>query len=111
MELPIWIFLFFTRNLYRMLASALHHLFHDLFLSLQNLLDLLPSRFTMQDAIGVRRQSGKDDKANEMLRSWIKRSYIFKDVTGEFVKTENYMKRHSQITPSAQTGAVGAVGQ
>ena len=77
----------------------------------QNLLDLLPSRFTMQDAIGVRRQSGKDDKANEMLRSWIKRSYIFKDVTGEFVKTENYMKRHSQITPSAQTGAVGAVGQ
>jgi hypothetical protein len=43
----------------------------------QNMLELLPETFTLQDAINIRRQQGMDAKGvNNMLRVWKHRGYV-----------------------------------
>jgi len=57
----------------------------------QNLLDLLPDEFTLEDAIGVRRKMGMDSKGTlNMLRQWKFRRYILQI-------TDNYYQK----SPSA----------
>ena len=57
----------------------------------QNLLDLLPNEFTLEDAIGVRRKMGMDSKGTlNMLRQWKFRRYILQI-------TDNYYQK----SPSA----------
>lgn len=60
----------------------------------QNLLDLLPDTFTLQQAQEVRRQQGMDDTAMHMIRTWIYRGYVERDeVSNFFVKTDSYLQR------------------
>ncbi|MBQ8601093.1 MAG: hypothetical protein IJY60_06895 [Bacteroides sp.] len=57
----------------------------------QNMLCLLPERFTTADAVEVRRQLGKDSNVKPMLKTWVHRGYICKDeCTGEFYKTKKH---------------------
>lgn len=61
----------------------------------QNMLELLADRFSYEDARTMRRQRGKPEDPDVMLRTWLKRQYIVLDMaTGEYVKTEEYKKRH-----------------
>ncbi len=60
----------------------------------QNLLHLLPNRFTYEEAQEMRRCCGKDMNAKNMLYSWVKRKYIVWDeLTGHYCKTKKYQKR------------------
>lgn len=53
----------------------------------QNLLALLPDEFTLQDAINVRRQHGKNSKgAYMMVRQWLHRGYIDSLTVDSFTK-------------------------
>lgn len=62
----------------------------------QNMLCLLPERFTTADAVEVRRQLGKDSNVKPMLKTWVHRGYICKDeCTGEFYKTKKHPDRRS----------------
>ena len=57
----------------------------------QNMLELLPTRFTREDVIVIRRSLGKMDNPKQMLCNWKKRGYIVQDeATGEYIKTEAY---------------------
>ena len=63
----------------------------------QNMLELLPNRFSYTDAANMRRQRGKPEDPSVMLRTWIKRGYIELDIaTDEYFKTQDYLKRHGQ---------------
>ena len=46
---------------------------------LQNMLEMLPERFTEDQVVEVRRRLGLDDDAKNMLRVWVFRKYIQKD--------------------------------
>ena len=57
----------------------------------RNMLELLPTRFTREDVIVIRRSQGKMDNPKQMLCNWKKRGYIVQDeATGEYIKTEAY---------------------
>lgn len=73
----------------------------------QNLLDLLPSCFTLAQALDVRRQQGMDESGcRQMIRSWTFRGYIQPDpATGTYLKTPKYLAR------TAQPASVGSEGQ
>lgn len=60
----------------------------------QNLLDLLPDAFSLQQAQEVRRQQGMDDKALQMIRTWVHRGYVERDeVTQLYMKADAYLHR------------------
>lgn len=60
----------------------------------QNLLDLLPDTFTLQQAQEVRRQQGMDDAALHMIRTWVYRGYVERDdISQLYAKTDSYLKR------------------
>lgn len=60
----------------------------------QNLLDLLPDTFTLEQAQNIRRQEGMDEKALNMIRVWIHRGYILREESkGMYQKTEEYLQR------------------
>ena len=48
----------------------------------QNMLELLPNEFTIEDAKRVRRQQGKDNSGNRcicMIRTWVNRGYVIQN--------------------------------
>ena len=61
----------------------------------QNLLELLPNTFTLQDAQEVRRLQGMDEGGcRQMISSWTFRGYIEAEPTmGVYIKTEKYLAR------------------
>lgn len=60
----------------------------------QNLLDLLPDTFTLQQAQEMRRQQGMDDAALHMIRTWVYRGYVERDdISHLYAKTDSYLKR------------------
>lgn len=60
----------------------------------QNLLDLLPDTFTLQQAQEMRRQQGMDDAAQHMIRTWVYRGYVERDdISHLYAKTDSYLKR------------------
>jgi len=60
----------------------------------QNLLELLPASFSLQDAQEVRHQQGMDESGTRpMVNLWVFRGYVEQDATGRFVKTEEYLAR------------------
>ena len=63
--------------------------------SRQNLLDLLPDTFTLQNALDVRRARGMSESGcRQMIRQWIFRGYIDQEPTlGIYIKTEKYLGR------------------
>ena len=62
----------------------------------QNMLELLPDRFSREDLIALRRAQGKDANANHALAVWVNRGYIELDSsTMEYVKTRAYKDKHS----------------
>ena len=60
----------------------------------QNMLQMLPNRFSYEEAQEMRRSCGKDLNAKAMLYSWVKRKYIVWDeLTKQYCKTKKYLKR------------------
>ncbi len=60
----------------------------------QNLLDLLPDTFTLQQAQEMRRQQGMDDAALHMIRTWVYRGYVERDdISNLYAKTDSYLNR------------------
>ena len=59
----------------------------------RNMLEMLPTRFTREEVINIRRSQGKTDSPKQLLCNWRKRGYIVQDeATGEYVKTEAYRR-------------------
>ena len=57
----------------------------------QNLLELLPDKFTLEDANRVRRQQGMDtEKTGNMISTWKKRNYVVQMADGSFQKSDKY---------------------
>ncbi|MBR4920917.1 MAG: hypothetical protein IKZ62_06345 [Prevotella sp.] len=55
----------------------------------QNLLDLLPDEFTIQDAINIRRRQGKDSKgAKHMIDMWKSRGYVSQITNHNYTKVK-----------------------
>jgi len=62
----------------------------------QNMLELLPDRFSREDLIALRRAQGKDANASHALAVWVNRGYIVQDkATLEYIKTDAYKAKHS----------------
>ena len=61
----------------------------------QNMLELLPNEFTIDDAKRVRRQQGKDNSGNRcilMIRTWVNRGYVIQNTEYSFIKSSKYKK-------------------
>ena len=59
----------------------------------RNLLELLPDRFTIDDARRVRLQEGMaPDKTGNMVSTWKKRHYVVQMADGSFLKSEKFKK-------------------
>ena len=57
----------------------------------RNLLELLPDKFTLEDANRVRRQQGMDtEKTGNMISTWKKRNYVVQMADGSFQKSDKY---------------------
>ena len=59
----------------------------------QNMLELLPNEFTIEDAKRVRRQQGKDNSGNRcvrMIRTWVNRGYVIQNTEYSFIKSIKY---------------------
>lgn len=57
----------------------------------RNLLELLPDKFTLEDANRVRRQQGMDtEKTGNMISTWKKRQYVVQMTDGSFQKSDKY---------------------
>jgi hypothetical protein len=60
----------------------------------QNLLDLLPEEFTVEDAKRVRRQQGMDEsRAIKMIRIWKSRHYVFQISDFSYKKSDKYKNK------------------
>ena len=63
----------------------------------QNLLDLLPDEFSLEQYRQMRQIQGKTGSGDSTLRSWQKRGYlVLDDVSGHFCKTDAYKKKYSR---------------
>ena len=64
----------------------------------QNMLELLPDRFSREEVCALRKAQGKSPNADHALAVWTNRGYIHKDeATLEFIKTEEYKAKHSVL--------------
>lgn len=64
----------------------------------QNMLDLLPDRFSKQDLQAVHRAQGKDGNVMQLIYNWTFRKYIEQDeTTGEYIKTNVYLSKHKSV--------------
>ena len=64
----------------------------------QNMLDLLPDRFSRQDLQAVHRAQGKDGNVMQLIYNWTFRNYIEQDeATSEYIKTETYLSKHKRV--------------
>ena len=60
----------------------------------QNMLELLPDEFTLEDAKQVRIRCGKDaKKALSMVRNWVNRKYVIQYSVFSFKKSEKFRKK------------------
>ena len=62
----------------------------------QNLLELLPDEFTLEDAQRVRNQQGLSadrQKCYHMIRQWIYRKYVSQLTVNSFIKSEKYKNK------------------
>ena len=60
----------------------------------RNLLELLPDKFTLEDAKSVRRQQGMGTvKTKNMVSQWKKRGYVVQMTDDSFLKSEKYKKK------------------
>ena len=60
----------------------------------QNLLSLLPDEFTKEQYRQMRQQQGRRGDGDSTLRTWMTRQYIaYDEVTGNYRKTEDYIKK------------------
>ena len=62
----------------------------------QNLLELLPNEFTIEDAIRIRQQQGKNANRRDtmhMIRTWTNRGYCAQSTEHSFIKSVKYKKR------------------
>ena len=63
----------------------------------QNLLELLPEVFTMDDAKRIRQQQGLDtEKTGNMVSTWKKRQYLVQMADGSFQKSDKYKSKHNE---------------
>ncbi len=61
----------------------------------QNLLELLPNEFTINEVMRVRSQKGLPNdmrKCKSMLRQWVCRKYVLQMTDDSFIKSEKYIK-------------------
>jgi hypothetical protein len=61
----------------------------------QNLLELLPDEFTLDDAKRVRQQQGLDNEDNhpiKMIRTWMNRGYVIQNTEYSFKKNDKSKK-------------------
>ena len=59
----------------------------------RNMLELLPTRFTREEVVTIRRAQGKTDSPTMMLQNWKKRGYIMLDeTTGEYIKCGKFQR-------------------
>lgn len=64
----------------------------------QNLLELLPDEFTIEDARRLRVQQGKSaEKTVNMVSTWKKRHYVVQMADGSFQKSPQYKSKHHAI--------------
>lgn len=64
----------------------------------QNMLELLPDRFSREDVAAIRRAQGKDANPTHPLAVWTSRGYIELDrSTMEYIKTNDYKRKHSLV--------------
>ena len=64
----------------------------------QNMLDLLPDRFSKQDLQAIHRAQGKDGNVMQVIYNWTFRKYIEQDKsTGEYIKTSVYLSKHKSV--------------
>lgn len=64
----------------------------------QNMLDLLPDRFSRQDLQAIHRAQGRNGNVMQLLYTWTNRKYIELDSsTQEYVKTSQYLARHKTV--------------
>ena len=64
----------------------------------QNMLELLPNEFTVDDAKRVRRQQGKDNNGNRcmrMIRTWLNRGYVIQNTEYSFIKSKKYVTKRN----------------
>lgn len=60
----------------------------------QNLLDLLPTKFTLEDAKRVRQLQGmRTDQTKKMIRNWVYRNYVTQNSELSFEKAQAYIDK------------------
>ena len=64
----------------------------------QNMLDLLPDRFSKQDLSAVHRAQGRDGNVMQLIYTWTNRGYIEQDqATMDYIKTPEYLAKHKSV--------------
>lgn len=64
----------------------------------QNMLDLLPDRFSRQDLQAVHRAQGRDGNVMQLIYTWCNRGHIALDeTTQEYVKSQAYLSKHKSV--------------
>lgn len=64
----------------------------------QNMLDMLPDRFSRTDLQAVHRAQGRDGNVMQLIYTWTNRGHIEQDQsTGEYIKTSAYLSKHKSV--------------
>ena len=64
----------------------------------QNMLDMLPDRFSRPDLQAVHRAQGRDGNVMQLMYTWTNRGHIEQDQsTGEYIKTSAYLSKHKSV--------------
>lgn len=64
----------------------------------QNMLDLLPDRFSRQELQAVHRAQGRDGNVMQLIYTWCNRGHIALDEsTQEYVKSQAYLSKHKSV--------------
>ena len=64
----------------------------------QNMLDLLPNRFSKQELSAVHRAQGRDGNVMQLIYTWTNRGYIEQDqATMDYIKTPKYLAKHKSV--------------
>ncbi len=64
----------------------------------QNMLDLLPDRFSKQDLQAIHRAQGRNGDVMQVIYTWINRGHIEQDQsTREYIKTPKYLEKHKSV--------------
>ena len=64
----------------------------------QNMLDLLPDRFSSHDLQAVHKAQGHDGNVMQLIYTWTNRGHIQQDAaTQEYIKTAQYLAKHKSV--------------